>query len=212
MLLIVASVVIAAAGLGEGVLDRAVAQDATPEAVEAVNVAASGTNVRYLLPYTPDGLNPALTVTGHETGACDVSAAAADRPDAWRCISTAALDPCFENPFGAVDPPIELACLNSPWSRDVVLFSSTAPLPREKDPAAEQAEAPPWALELANGVRCDLITGATAVYAGLRLNYGCTGQGVVIGEPDRGDPLWTVSYLPPNGLATERVAVTVAWT
>jgi hypothetical protein len=209
MLLVVASTLIAGFGVGGDPVERVIAQEATPVVTGAS--ALERTDIRYLLPYTPDGLNPALTVAGNETGDCVESAAAADRPDAWRCLSGGPLDPCFENPFGASETPIELACLSSPWSSEVVLFTATTPLPREKEPADFMA-APPWALELANGEQCAVITGATAIFAGMRLNYGCTGQGAVIGEPDRGQPIWTVDYLPENGLATERVAVTVAWT
>jgi hypothetical protein len=213
-LLIALTLLVALAGIGGQGIGVA-AQEGTPTAVDAAMGALERTDVRYLLPYTPDGLNPALTVSGEESGTCDSpSVAAADRPDAWRCFSTGALDPCFENPFGAVEPPIELACMSDPWSTEVVLFTTTAPLPREKemvDPAAD-ATPPPWALELANGEQCGILTGATAIYAGMRINYGCVGQGYVIGEPSRQGPVWVVSYLPDGGLATELVAVTVAWT
>lgn len=205
LLPIVAFTLIAGAGFGRG----AGAQEATP----ASGPALGRTNVRYALPYTANGLNPALNVPGRDTGTCDIpSAASAGRPDAWRCISTGALDPCYENPFDAVEPPIDLACMVSPWSRDVVLFTTTAPLPRQKE--VEMANAPPpppWALELATGEQCEILTGATAAYAGMRINYGCTGQGSIIGEPDRSQPVWVVNYLPPDGLATELVAVTTAW-
>lgn len=69
----------------------------------------------------------------------------------------------------------------------------------------------PWALELANGERCTLLTGATMVLAGERVNYGCEGGGSVLGEVDRGALLWVVDFLPDDAVATDQVAVLVAW-
>ena len=105
----------------------------------------------------------------------------------------------------------------------MVLFTTARPLPREKADGAEPAPgsrregedpAPPplpWALELANGARCAPITGASAIFAGMRLNYACDDQGSVLGDVDRGEPVWTVSYLPPDGIASELMEVTIAW-
>jgi len=70
----------------------------------------------------------------------------------------------------------------------------------------------PWALELANGERCTLLSGATSVLAGERINYGCEGGGVVLGAAHRGQPVWTVSYLADQSVATNVVEVAVAWT
>ena len=59
------------------------AQDATPTAV-SVSGGDNRTDVRYILPFTPDGLNPGLTATTTEDGMCGFpSSAALDRPDAW---------------------------------------------------------------------------------------------------------------------------------
>src|SRR4051794_30101041 len=57
------------------------AQDATP-----ATGSPARTDVRYVLPFTPDGLNPGLTATATEEGICGFdSSAALDRPDAWDC-------------------------------------------------------------------------------------------------------------------------------
>ena len=54
---------------------RVVAQDATPttepESVD-VTTGLARTDQRYFLPFTPDGLNPALSVTGNEQGLADL--------------------------------------------------------------------------------------------------------------------------------------------
>ena len=246
---------IALVGMGSAA-DAATAQEATPTSGDVASVAR--TNIRYFLPYTPDGLASGLTVRESVSGFCaDSSLADVGRPDAWTCFAAETsqrYDPCFENPFGPIDGPGELICANSPFDTDVVGFTLTEPLQRfkEADPAAmapdegrDRGRAPgqdpysaavddpmaasvdasadmaevaihpldiPWALELANGERCTLLTGATAVLAGERINYGCEGGGMVLGEVNRDGPLWTVSYLAEGAFASDLVAVAVAWT
>jgi hypothetical protein len=70
----------------------------------------------------------------------------------------------------------------------------------------------PWGLELANGERCTLLTGATAVLADERINYSCEDGGFVLGEVDRSRPVWLVSYLAADAYASDLVPVAVAWT
>ena len=69
----------------------------------------------------------------------------------------------------------------------------------------------PWALELANGKRCTLQSDDADVLAGLRANYSCDSNGLVIGDVDRGQPVWTVSYLADGEVGTHVVEVAVAW-
>ncbi|MDQ3227755.1 MAG: hypothetical protein M3Q50_14135 [Chloroflexota bacterium] len=225
---------------------RVAAQDATPSAA-----ATPETNVRYLLPFTPDGLNPGLTATDNLEGVCGfASSAALDRPDAWDCLGTdsGVLDPCFENPFLLPpDAPVEVACLASPFTTDVVLLTVTQPLVREKEAAAtdasriadsDQGMAPgsgtgagagsgmaqstpddpysawdlPWGLELANGDRCSLLHGTMIEMAGQTVHYGCEDGGMVLGETDRSQSVWTVSYLSQGTFASDTVEVVTAWT
>jgi hypothetical protein len=205
------------------------AQDATPAAgPSATDV--DRTDVRYLLPFGPDGLNPGLTVSATVEGVCGFSSIVAlDRPDAWDCISTdnEIFDPCFE-PF-MQDPEElgQLACVEAPFATEVTLLTLTEPLVREKEAAdpgadpsldmgqsADDTLAPwdlPWALELANGDRCTLLHGTLSVMAGQIVHYGCVEGGMVLGQTDRGQPLWTVSYLAEGEVASRLVAVTVAW-
>ena len=205
------------------------AQDATPAAgADATDVAR--TDIRYLLPFGPDGLNPALTVAATVEGVCGFSSIVAlDRPDAWDCISTdnEIFDPCFE-PF-MQDPEElgQLACVEAPFATEVTLLNLTEPLVREKeatdpgaDPAlnmgqsADDTLAPwdlPWALELANGDQCTLLHGTLSVMAGQIVHYGCVEGGMVLGQTDRSQPLWTVNYLADGEVASRLVAVTVAW-
>jgi hypothetical protein len=197
------------------------AQDATPAAGSLVR-----TDVRYVLPFTPDGLNSGLSATTTEEGVCGFSSSAAlDRPDAWDCTGADGqiYDPCFENPFIAPDEPGEVACLASPFTTDVVVLSLTAPLVREKeapDAGTGMAQAAgvaidpwdlPWALELANGDRCTLLGGTLTVVAGQTAHYGCADGGVVLGEVNHSQPIWTVNYLAQGEVASHLVEVVVAW-
>ena len=197
------------------------AQEATPEASPAA--AIERTNIRHISPFTPDGLNPSLTVTATLEGVCGYpSANALARPDAWDCIgeNDQVYDPCFENPFVAPDEPGEVACFSSPFSTDVVRLTLSEPLPREKEeaagpmPTADDVIQPwdlPWALELANGEQCTLLGGTLTVVAGEVAHYGCSGGGSVVGETDRSQPVWVVSYIADGAYATTLVEVVTAW-
>jgi hypothetical protein len=197
------------------------AQDATP-----ATGSLTRTDLRYVLPFTPDGLNPGLTATATEEGVCGfASSAALDRPDAWDCIGAEdqISDPCFENPFLAPDAPAQVACFDSPFSSDVVVLTLTDPLVREKeapDTGTSLAEAAgvsidpwdlPWALELANGDQCTLLGGTLTVQAGQTVHYGCTNGGTILGEVQHQEALWSVNYLAEGEVASRLIAVDTAW-
>ena len=200
----------------------ATAQDATP-----ATGSPARTDIRYVLPFGPDGLNPGLTATTTEEGVCGFpSSAALDRPDAWDCIGAEnqIYDPCFENPFIAPDEPSEVACLASPFSTDVVVLTLTDPLVREKEapdavPSLAQAAGVsidpwdlPWALELANGDQCTLLGGTLTVMAGQTAHYGCRDGGSILGEVQHQEAVWTVNYLAAGDPASTLVEVSTAWT
>jgi len=207
------------------------AQDATPEAEGGgTDRAVQRTDVRYLLPFGPEGLNAGLTTAATVEGICGFnSIVALDRPDAWDCMTAdnEILDPCFE-PF-MMDPEElgQLACVGDPFSNEVTLLTLTEPLVREKraaDPGADPSMAMgqdadgaidpwdlPWALELANGDQCTLLHGTLTVMAGQTVHYGCVEGGMVLGEVDHSQPVWTVSYLAEGDIASSHVEVAVAW-
>jgi len=206
-------------GLGGQSVTRA--QDATPAAGPAAR-----TDVRYVLPFTPDGLNPGLTATATEEGACGFSSSAAlDRPDAWDYLSAdnEIYDPCVESPFIPPEEPGEVACRESPFTTDVVMLTLVEPLVREKEapdagmdmtqPAG--AVIAPWdlprALELANGDRCMPLRGTLTKMAGQVVHYGCTDGGMIFGETDRSQPVWRVKYLAEGDVASNLVEVVAAW-
>lgn len=207
------------------------AQDATPEA--GLMTSPTATDVRYLLPFTPEGLHPGFTVTETVEGRCGgASLVAHDRPDAWDCISpdNEIYDPCFEQVFPPLDEPGQVVCIASPFDTEVIMLTLTEPLERDKEvPEVPDGAAPngdmgmpraeadidgedlPWGLELANGERCSLLRGTLIAMAGQVVYYGCTDGGMVLGEMIREQPLWTVNYVPEGGAASTRVAVITAW-
>lgn len=106
-----------------------------------------------------------------------------------------------------------LVCAEDPFSAEVVALTLSTPLP---DPVAmdepDFAAGLPWALELVNGRRCILLTGATASVAGMRINYGCPDGAQVVGEIDRRLPRWRVFYgTATRSLFQEQVGVATAW-
>jgi hypothetical protein len=204
-------------------LPRAVvAQDATPAAESATSVTTPArTDARIFLPFTADGLNSALTVASQETGVCAAgSLATASRDDAWECTSTAdrIYDPCFENPFATDAQQAQLACIASPFDGEVVLLTLDEPLQRQKaSPVLAPGEANlgawelPWALELANGEQCLVLPDVELVLAGESVYYDCAGGGSILGDLNRGRPLWTVSYWANGAVGTTLTDVAVAW-
>lgn len=194
----------------------ATGQEATPEPGAS---ALARTDTRYIIPYGPDGLNPALTVSGNLTGTCTAgSITTPDRPDAFDCLGDGyqVYDPCFENPFAPIDEPGEVACVLDPFGTEVVLLTVDQPLPREKEaPAGGPEEIQPWdlpwALELANGDRCTLLHGTLYLLAGQTVYYGCEQRGAIVGTVDHGQPVWTVNYLAEGDVSSGLVDVTAAW-
>jgi hypothetical protein len=193
----------------------ALGQEATPD-----NGAESltRTDTRYVIPFGPDGLNAALTVTENVSGTCTPdSIATSDRSDAFDCLGEGSqiYDPCFENSFAPIDEPGELACITDPFTDEVVLLAVDEPLPREKEvPEGGDPFAPwdlPWGLELANGDRCTLLHGTLYFLAGQTVYYSCEQNGAILGVVDHGQPIWTVNYLADGDVASSLVEVTVAW-
>ncbi|WP_019588103.1 hypothetical protein [Deinococcus apachensis] len=165
--------------------------NSSPALAQGVAGATQATGLHIYTPFQPGGgLVIGVAVTGRTRGSCfATSAAAPNRPDAYRCTaSNAILDPCF----APLNDQTSLACSRDPWSANAILLTRSGPLPFNARLSAadpDYAQAMPWALELANGQRCTRMTGATAPVAGLRINYGCPGGGVVAGGIDRTLPL-----------------------
>jgi hypothetical protein len=138
------------------------------------------------------------------------SIASPTRPDAWRCSSgNGILDPCYQRILGDEK---QLACpVGGPWPANVVMLTLSQPLPSEPRKEVSRESTLPWALELANGQRCTMFTGATAPVAGMRINYGCPGGFQAVGDIDRSQPVWRVLFQGEKSIALEQVDIAVAW-
>ena len=100
------------------------AQDATPTAATATGT-GDRTDLRYVVPFTPDGLNPGLTASRTERGRLWLSLLGGPRSPGRLGLPGAEgqiYDPCFENPFLTPDEPALVACFDSPFSTEVVVL------------------------------------------------------------------------------------------
>ncbi len=202
-------------------VDSPLAQDSYPvpkptETSPASEPATSApTELIIVAPWQPEGLAPGFTVVEEVEGTCFGGALTAARADAWRCsvervneaptdsglpaAYSQLFDPCLENPY---DPTGPLACLSA--NGEVTLLRLTTPLPREYANAPD-ATTLPAVIVLDNGDECALATGATITVnvdgRPERVNYFCQSGGVVIGQPDTADVIWTIHFsADPRGL------------
>ncbi|MBA3916365.1 MAG: hypothetical protein H0X25_21475 [Acidobacteriales bacterium] len=168
------------------------------------------TQIKLFTPYAVGKLSQALKPSAPVKGSCfAASVADPSRESAWRCTAgNAIMDPCFQD---LTSDPNQLACARAPWETEITMLSLTHPLPDTDKKTVDRDKAAPWALELANGDRCSLFTGATAPIGGMRINYGCPGGGQVIGDMDKSLPVWRVFYQKQGAPALEQVGVKAAW-
>jgi hypothetical protein len=164
--------------------------------------------------YTPwHGSIPARGVVVDRTlrGACGHGSELLTRADAWHCRagSGRVYDPCFSN--DRVAAGAHVLCASSPWE-DVVAIELTRGLPETlANPGGDPRRFPPWALVTAAGQECTLLTGSNGRVAGLRVNYGCAGSGVLLDLPKRG-AVWTQAYADSaRARAYRRVTLRQAW-
>lgn len=145
--------------------------------------------------------SPAVKVTARTAGACPAQSKLVARPNVWRCmVSSQVRDPCFVRGARAVVCP-----LGGPWGNSALLISLPRPLPRVtvRRPSGGAA-ALPWAIELGDGSRCTLLSGAG------RVSYACDTEEELFGRPDRRHRVWTI---PAAGgsRAVRPKAIRVAW-
>jgi hypothetical protein len=169
---------------------------------------ASATRAQVFRAFTPAG-HPMLTVTVRRRGSCFSGSIATPRRDAWRCMSgNEIFDPCFSS--SAAHGVVVCPALNLTTGAQLRL---TKPLPRRyANHRRPSLRLEPWELELTHGRRCRIITGATTVVGGKRLNYGCTGGISLWGLPSRRTPHWTIlSGSPSTHHLHARQMIVRAW-
>ena len=121
-------------------------------------------------------------------GYCWTESLASGQGDAWRCmVGNSIYDPCFtiEGESGSV------ACGASPTGDQFGFrVKLTKPLPQRTVQPSQR----PWVLEIADGVVCSYMTGATTGVDGERANYGCPDGWFILGDPKPG-PVWTANQV-----------------
>ncbi len=180
-------VAVVAAGCGSPGTKKAETQQRTKPQMPAQ------TQTHLFSPVAMSGETTGVRLQSAGTGECWIGSLADARPDAWRCmVRNEILDPCFSGERGTGS---DVICTQDPWS-SVKALTLTKPLPRDmaNDRIPDPTTRRPWAIELADGKQCTGLTGATSVVAGLRINYGCEGGGVLVGEPHRNTAVWTIFF------------------
>jgi hypothetical protein len=81
----------------------------------------------------------------------------------------------------------------SPFGTGMIRLALSRALPKSLGNRGSPGEGNPWAVKLADGKVCTFLTGATFVYHGERVNYGCTAKVFLAGSPNRSGPTWTIT-------------------
>jgi serine/threonine protein kinase len=131
------------------------------------------------------------------------------RQDAFRCYTTPKsdggniADPCFP-----MDDGTGAMCPSAPWSTEWVFVSFVGNGPVADPPTSTGL---PWAIEIASGVRCTQMGGATAAIGDKRMNYACPNGSYLWGDPSRGST-WHIdlSTKYPGG-SLHSVAIREVW-
>ncbi len=144
---------------------------------------------------------PADEVTARASGSCLAQSRLVARPGVWRCVvGSQVRDPCFVRGARAVACP-----LGGPWGSSVLLISLPGPLPRVTARRPGGAAVVPWAIELGDGSRCTLLSGAG------RVSYACDTEEELFGRPDRRHRVWTIPAGSGSAPAVRPQAIRVAW-
>jgi hypothetical protein len=152
-----------------------------------------------------------LLHTKTRRGRCFTGSFAINRRDAWRCTVGHNLhDPCFSSAraHGIV------LCPRAAWERKGVRLKLTAALPRKYGNRRKPSRhVLPWGLELYDGRRCGIVTGATGGIGGQRANYACNrGDDWLWGRPNQHTQPWTIFTAPRDATSlTNRVPIRRAW-
>ncbi|MDI1352900.1 MAG: hypothetical protein PSV35_09095, partial [bacterium] len=99
-------------------------------------------------------------------------------------------------------------CPQSPWHADSVQISVNTPFNNEKHTLLDMSRGFPWAIELANGDRCQAVD-TNEVYDSMPIRYRCMNQNLVIGYLQRCKPVWSMLEKTAVGVVT--ADITKAW-
>ena len=88
------------------------------------------------------------------------------------------------------------------------MLALTEPLPREHGNELAVMTGQPWAVEMQSGERCVLLSGASTIIAGHRMNYYCDINSRYLYEVDLEAG---VALVQAEGSAMERVPIARIW-
>jgi len=162
--------------------------------------------------YTPtDAASGSLLVKVHSnaSGHCFAPSIVAARSDAWRCfVGNIIHDPCFE----AAGLSAKVVCpVSGPWSGTADIIALTTPLPGGSANPSRPGMQVAWAIELVDGSKCELLSGAVPTVAGLPLSYSCTDHVDLYGKPSRSAAVWTIFAGPENSTSIGKRPIAAAW-
>lgn len=150
--------------------------------------------------FRPSGIRGTLDTPAD----CWETSIAAPRANAWRCIvENRIYDPCFSTSMRAH----YVICDADPSSHTRGLKIRLAhALPPSTVSSGTQA----WMVRLIDGTVCSFATGATALFAGERLNYDCTNGSWLVGNPRTG-VIWMVKELKKGQSRLVMTPIVEAW-
>ena len=168
--------------------------------------AAAATSTRTVIyrAYTSSG-QPAITVTKTVHGSCFAASIAADRNDAWRCMSGNLIhDPCFSS----TKAKGIVLCPAAAWKRSGIKIKLTAPLPKPPNKPKPSTAGRPWAIKTTSGLRCAALAGMAPVSGKHFGSYLCTDGEFLWDTPNRKTQPWTIRIgkTKPSGKARVKLA------
>lgn len=163
----------------------------------AFEVAAEDTILKLYRPFGEEGNEP--VISKQLQGQCNTQSHLVLREDAWRCQADGATyDPCFVK-IGTKQT--SLLCPSSPWSTGNIQVNVNEPLNNAEHQLLDMSRTFPWAIELANGTRCQAVE-PTAFYDSMPIRYQCTNKSILFGTIQRCNPVWSVMEKDSNGVVT----------
>jgi hypothetical protein len=158
----------------------------------AKQVSTGRTSIHVYTPVTAAGSVAAgIRIGKTATGDCWTGSEASARSDAFRCmVGDYIHDPCFAAQTGSAN---YVLCPQYTPDAKALRIKLTKQLQLGVE-TGDPTRGPPWAVRTTNGMWCTILTGATGLLAGMPIRYGCTGGGVLLGNPRRSTKIWTIFY------------------
>jgi hypothetical protein len=97
--------------------------------------------------------------------------------------------------------------MQAPWTHRVLRLNLTAPLPAATPPRSVT----PWVVQLADGARCSVATGATAIIHGKVAAWYCGDGSQLAALIRHRRPQWWAYRVTRGGAQWIRIDVTRAW-